>query len=184
MSELRQAVKQRGDAGSPVTRQEKPVQGLLWRWRPKSWQPGERPSSPCILGKGRTTKDGYCQRMRDGRRHYAHRWAIADALGIDVESPEMPDLVMHLCDNRRCVNPEHLAPGTIVTNHKDKMAKGRYQKGREVHTSRLNEQQVCEIRRLYSERRFNQKQLAKRYGVNQSSINRIVLRKNWKHLPC
>ncbi|MYF81113.1 MAG: hypothetical protein F4177_04990 [Chloroflexi bacterium] len=160
------------------------MQGLLWRWRPKSWQPGERPSSPCKPAKGRTTKDGYCQRMRNGRRRYAHRWAMAVALGIDVDSPKMPELVMHLCDNRRCANPDHLAPGTTVSNHKDKMAKERYQKGGEIHTARLNEQQVCEIRRLHSEGRFNQKQLACLYGVSPSSVNRIVLRRSWKHLPC
>ena len=146
------------------------------------WLPGFGPTTPCNIYRGGATKDGYCQQMRNGRRHYAHRWAYADARGIDVDDPAMPEVVEHRCDKRRCVNPEHLQAGTTYTNNKDKQAKGRYPKGSEIHTSRLDVEKVREIRRLHAEEGVAQKDLAGWFGVSQSSINRVVLRRSWKRV--
>lgn len=38
---------------------------------------------------------------------------------------EMPKVVMHKCDNRRCINPEHLVGGTQQENIIDMHKKGR-----------------------------------------------------------
>jgi hypothetical protein len=52
----------------------------------------------------------------------AHR-AVA-SLVEDTEGK----FVIHKCDNRRCVNPEHLIVGTHLENMQDMVAKGRYNK--------------------------------------------------------
>ena len=52
----------------------------------------------------------------------AHRYALAAATG---EPLPVGLVVMHLCDNPRCVNPKHLQIGTTQENVLDKFAKGR-----------------------------------------------------------
>lgn len=51
----------------------------------------------------------------------AHRLAWALHNGADPGGK----VVMHTCDNRRCVNPEHLVLGTVADNNRDMRIKGR-----------------------------------------------------------
>lgn len=37
----------------------------------------------------------------------------------------LPPVVMHSCDNPRCINPAHLEPGDWDKNNKDRAARGR-----------------------------------------------------------
>jgi len=53
----------------------------------------------------------------------AHRvsWALANNNGV---LPDSKLVVMHLCDNKLCVNPSHLTLGTIAANNIDAINKG------------------------------------------------------------
>ncbi len=46
----------------------------------------------------------------------------------------------------------------------------------------LREKEVLEIRKIYSERKMTQKQLAQQYGVHKDTISRIIHRETWKHI--
>lgn len=90
-----------------------------------SWTPklGEKVTSPCV------EFDGYCDPIsgygiikREGRNWKAHRWAYTQAHG------PIPDgmWVLHRCDNRPCVNPDHLFLGDAKANAEDMVSKGRH----------------------------------------------------------
>lgn len=54
--------------------------------------------------------------------------------------------------------------------------------GEKLHLSKLNENQVLEIRSLYKDKKMNQTEISEFYGVNQSTISLIVNNNTWKYI--
>lgn len=76
----------------------------------------------CWLWLGALMPRGYGRMRLEGRDQYAHRCSLK--LLRDIPVPD-DKVVMHLCDNPRCVNPEHLRVGTQTDNMRDAASKGR-----------------------------------------------------------
>lgn len=112
----------------------------------------------------------------NGKDKLAHRLSYELFKGGNIP-PKMH--VCHSCDNRKCVNPDHLWLGTNKDNMEDKADKGRV-KGSKNPYSKLTEQQVLEIRQLIGT--MNQKQIGKIYNVTQTTISEIKNRKIWNHV--
>lgn len=116
----------------------------------------------------------------DGTIQYVHRYSYQLHVGAIENGME----VCHTCDNTRCVNPAHLFLGTNLDNVNDKVSKGRQVKGEDCNLSVLTEKQVLEIRRR--SRSWHpidgRKPLAIEFGVEPSTIWKIVTRRTWKHL--
>jgi hypothetical protein len=87
--------------------------------------------------------------------------------------------VLHKCDNRLCVNPEHLFLGTNAVNMADKCAKGRQTKGEQHGPAKLTEAAVLAIR---SDPRLL-RVIAAEYNVQRQTVGKIKNRKLWAHLP-
>lgn len=89
--------------------------------------------------------------------------------------------VLHKCDNPECTNPEHLFLGTQVENIRDMIQKGRLvtPKGQNQGSAKLTDPQVLCIRARAEEQAAL---LADEYGVDKTTIWRILSRKSWKHL--
>lgn len=87
------------------------------------------PNSGCWLWIGAYTDDGYGQLGFRGHNTRAHRAAWILYRG------EIPNLlcVLHKCDMRCCVNPDHLWLGDDMDNAQDKMRKGRWRVGKTDH---------------------------------------------------
>ena len=91
--------------------------------------------------------------------------------------------MLHKCDVRHCVNPDHLFLGTDADNAADRHRKGRdaHQKGEAHGRSKLTDQQVRQIRDL-AEHGAAKRALGRRFGVSHTLIRYIVDRTNWRHL--
>lgn len=83
----------------------------------------EEDESGCWLWQGHVGVNGYGERGSGGRRFYVHR------LSYELFKGEIPAgmLVHHLCEVRRCVNPDHLELRTI-TDHGGEHGASRLQK--------------------------------------------------------
>lgn len=146
----------------------------------------------CWLWKGAPGKTGYGRFWLNDHQVGAHR-----ASHVLLKGP-VPDglLVLHRCDNPRCVNPRHLFLGTHSENMVDKVSKGRANCARgERHGSRtephrvprgeakraqckLSKAAVAEIR-TRSAGGTSQSTLAREYGVHQSLVSRVVRGLRW-----
>lgn len=119
---------------------------------------------------------GYGQFKEGPKAHGAHRFSYILYCG------EIPDglFVCHKCDNRACVNPDHLFLGTHAENMADMRKKGRGAnlKGSQVGNAKLTESIVLEI--LKSD--LPQYVLRKKYGISSAQISRIKNGKRWAHM--
>jgi hypothetical protein len=105
------------------------------------------------------------------------KFLLAHRLSWILTNGEIPDglLVLHKCDIRACVNPDHLFLGTDADNQADKHRKDRDP------TRTLKSAQASEIRAaLRTPRRGLQKELADKYGVSQGIISKLKLGKTYK----
>jgi len=82
--------------------------------------------------------------------------------------------VLHECDNRACVNPDHLWLGTNNENMMDMVEKERQ-------SSKLNITDVVSIRKMWQQG-YPQKKIAELFKIAQCTISLIVNGKKWKHI--
>ena len=133
------------------------------------------PNTGCWLWAGSGSIHGYGQfHPIRGLTRAAHR------MSWEIYNGSIPDglCVLHHCDVRCCVNPQHLFLGTKKDNTRDMFAKGR---NRYVLPKRrkLTYAKAEDIRRKRAGGSLL-KALATEYGVTISSIWAICIGQNWQ----
>ena len=133
----------------------------------------------CWNWTGFKSRDGYGIVHTGNKLLKAHRVAYCEANHTTLA--EIKNVVIrHSCDNRQCLNPAHLLPGSSADNTQDRHKRNRDAKGSTNGNSKLTESQVQIIRTQYEN--YGKKVLAAQYGVSVSLISQIVRKDIWKHV--
>jgi len=117
----------------------------------------------CWNWKFGTFGSGYGEKTHKGKQIGVHIIAYKLFNG-DYDGEGL--CVLHTCDNRICMNPDHLMLGTKGDNIRDCVAKERHRN--------LSSEIVEEIRRKYHDLGLSQDSLAVSYMVGQATISRII----------
>lgn len=109
----------------------------------------------------------HSSKSKDGYAGCAHRTSYSLTYGqIPKTNHEGRKIVVrHLCDNKRCVNPKHLALGTHSYNQLDRGY------------SKLSAKDVYIARRLKKDHRLTYEQIAKLLDVSSQTVRNAVLGK-------
>jgi|ERR1051326_339167 hypothetical protein len=146
----------------------------------------------CWIWTGQKMMQGYGYILLKGKVIKSHRYSYELFVG------PIPDglCVLHKCDNRACVNPNHLFIGTVADNNRDRALKNRSatgdRNGSRTHpeacargernfNSKLTAEHVREIRKRAA-RGETQKSLASEFGVHNSVICEVVNKRAWAHV--
>lgn len=146
------------------------------------------PESGCWIWMGSLSNAGYGFFKDQVKLGSAHRASYRMFRG------EIPEnlMVLHTCDVKCCVNPNHLYLGDGAQNSKDAIERGQKptgdkhwrrklpdrQRGNDAPHRTLTEDQVREIRASGN----SQSAMARQYGVSVQQIHRIVHRQSWQHI--
>lgn len=109
-------------------------------------------------------RDGYGKFWHETGQVQAHR------MSYQIHHGEVPDgmWVLHRCDNRKCVNPEHLYLGDAKQNAQDM-----HNRGRAVGRLVYGVEAVERARQLYAEGR-SQQSIADELGIHQTTISKYI----------
>jgi hypothetical protein len=158
---------------NPWMRARGPIEDRFWTRVEKTdgcwlWVGGKSPSGYGLISVGKKS---------EGTRS-VHR------LSYEMHHGPIPKgfVVMHSCDNRACVNPDHLSVGTHKDNTDDMIAKGRKRTvaplGTQNGKSLLTEAQVRYIRSSP----LGNAALGRELGVSTNCVRGVRTGRTWSHV--
>ena len=129
------------------------------------------------------TRNGYgrmqVETFPDGSRRYltAHRAAYIEWKG-EITKP----MILHTCDNRRCINPDHLYNGTHQDNVRDAVERDRFRRpvGEDHGRAIITNDAAKTIKRLLATTDQTCRQIADSVGCSRGIVKSISCGQSWR----
>jgi len=121
-----------------------------------------------------STKYGYGQVVFSptGEFHVLQAHRVAKYLD---EREDLTDVQCnHTCDNRECVNPDHMYLGTAQENVQDAVERSGMNKGTSNGQAALTAGEVISIRKHYESGKGTYGSIGDKYGVCENTVGKIV----------
>lgn len=116
----------------------------------------------------RVANTGYGYTYYEGKHLRAHRHVYEQTIGPIPEGA----MILHKCDVKSCVNPDHLYAGTRRRNSQDAAIRGNQHK--------LTPILVRTIRKL--SKNFTATEIAKQLQVSTAAVNHVKSRRTWGYV--
>ena len=140
----------------------------------------KNPETQCWEWKAGKSGDGYGDFVPlGGKSGLAHRASYKLFKGPIKEGL----WVLHICNNRNCVNPDHLKLGTHKDNMKDmhRSKRNAQPRGEKAGNSKLTNESIIKIREMAQEC-FSYAKIARIFNMSAVQISNIVRKISWKHI--
>lgn len=139
-------------------------------------------SEGCWGWKGHLDKNGY-PLLKSGTGGKEFKETRGGRISWLIYRGEIPKgkYLLHTCDNPTCTNPEHMFLGTPKENSQDMVAKGRGNKGSKHGNSKLDEEKIKEIRKMYDDG-YKVTVIMGKFGICGAHVRAVGNREVWKHV--
>lgn len=142
--------------------------------KPIAWLKNDR---GCIVCTSHSLRNGYPVQTRNRQQTTIARLVLIHRYG-----KQSSDIVTrHGCDNRACINPDHIIPGSNADNVHDKMERQRQARGEQHGRAKLTASEVLKIRALHGSNMSNTK-IVRLFGISRTTVRNIIARETWRHL--
>ena len=157
-------------------RKPKKAQNVKWGVKEVFWDHIKEEENGCWSFKG--SLDKYRDVYYNSKHYGAHRFSYI----LHYGKYEKGLCICHKCDNKGCVNPDHLFLGTQKDNMDDMWNKGRgnppINKGEKNGSSKLTEKEVIQIKE--NRKMKSVAELSILFSISKSTIRDIYSNRTWK----
>lgn len=131
----------------------------------------------CWNWTGSVSVGGYGKFWLENNTIPAHRASFI------LHKGQNPDgkMVLHTCDNPRCVNPDHLVLGTHHDNARHMKERGRFLVGEQNSRSKITVEEARNIIRMLLDG-GKIRTIAKSLGHSRNLVKAIAEKITWKHI--
>lgn len=125
--------------------------------------------------------DGYPKIRKWGNQRPMHRVIYSNHY-LNGERIQSHILVRHKCDNRRCINPEHLELGTPQDNTNDMISRGRKPCLVGIKNSQaiLSEEMVKKI--YFLKNTGTVREIANNLNLKRTTVSAVIHKHNWTYI--